>query len=124
MAKYQKKLKPRKRAIFLALGSILVIVVVTFSIGRYWIEIIEKYQEKQELENELLALKEKEDAIVIYELDYVKIAQYLRWMFNIHPKDEHAKGRATKEAIIDEERWNIEAEKKKKKDNDISKSFP
>ena len=81
MAKYQKKLKPRKRAIFLALGSIFVIVVVTFSIGRYWVEIIEKYQEKQELENELLALKEKEeelkvDANKLQNPDYV--ARYAR----------------------------------------------
>lgn len=65
MSKYKKKLKPRKRAIFLALGSFAIIVAVTFSIGRYWIEILEKYQEKQDLEQELLALKEKEEELQV-----------------------------------------------------------
>ena len=81
MAKYKKKLKPRKRAIFLALGSVATIVVVTFSIGKYWVEIFEKYQEKQELELELTALKEKEeelqvDANKLQNPDYV--ARYAR----------------------------------------------
>ena len=65
MSKYKKKLKPRKRAIFLALGSFAIIVAVTFSIGKYWVEILEKYQEKQDLEKELLALKEKEEELQV-----------------------------------------------------------
>ena len=81
MAKYKKKLRPRKRAIVLAFGSILTIVVVTFSIGKYWVEIFEKYQEKQELELELTALREKEeelevDAKKLQNPDYV--ARYAR----------------------------------------------
>jgi len=81
LTKYKKKVRPRKRAIFLALGSIAVIVMVTFSIGRYWVEIFEKYQEKQELEQELTALKEKEeelqvDANKLQNPDY--IARYAR----------------------------------------------
>ncbi len=65
MSKIKKKLKPRKRAIFLALSSFAIIVAVTFSIGKYWIEILEKYQEKQDLEKELLALKEKEEELQV-----------------------------------------------------------
>ena len=81
MAKVKKKLRPRKRAIFFALGSVFVIVAVTFSIGKYWVEIFEKYQEKQELELELTALKEKEeqlqvDAKKLQNPDYV--ARYAR----------------------------------------------
>ena len=81
MAKYQKKVRPRKRAIMLALGSIVVIIAVTFSVGKYWVEIFEKYQEKQELEKELTALKEKEeelqvDANKLQNPDYV--ARYAR----------------------------------------------
>ena len=81
MAKYKKKLKPKKRAVFLALGSFVVIIAVTFSIGKYWVEIFEKYQEKQELEMELTALKEKEeelqvDANKLQNPDYV--ARYAR----------------------------------------------
>lgn len=81
MAKYKKTIKLRKRAIFFALSSFLVIIAVTFSIGRYWVEILEKYQEKQELEEELTALKEKEeelqvDANKLQNPDYV--ARYAR----------------------------------------------
>ena len=81
MAKYKKKLKPKKRAVFLVLSSFVVIIAVTFSIGKYWVEIFEKYQEKQELEMELTALKEKEeelqvDANKLQNPDYV--ARYAR----------------------------------------------
>ena len=65
MAKYQKRLKLRKRSIFLALMSIMIIVFMTFSIGKYWVEIYDKYQEKRELEKELKALKEKEEALQV-----------------------------------------------------------
>ena len=64
-----------------------------------------------------------DDAITIYELDYIKIVEYLRHIFNIHPKVEHAKNKATKEAIIDEERMNLEFEKGKNKGKDFNKSF-
>ena len=81
MTKYKKRLRPRKSAILLGFGSIVTIVVMTFSIGKYWISIFDKYQEKQELENELLALKEKEeelqvDANKLQNPDY--IARYAR----------------------------------------------
>ena len=59
VAKYKKKLKPRSSAIILGLGSIVTIVLMTFTIGKYWVEIFDKYQEKQELEEELTYLKEK-----------------------------------------------------------------
>jgi len=35
-------------------------------------------------------------------------------MFNIHPKVEKAKGRATKEAIIEEDRMNLAMRQKEK----------
>ena len=89
MTKYKKRLRPRKSAIFLGLGSIVIIVVMTFSIGRYWIAIFDKYQEKQELENELLALREKEeelqvDANRLQNPDY--IARYAREKY-LYSKD-------------------------------------
>lgn len=89
LSKYKKKIKPRKRAIFLMLSSIAIIVGVTFSIGKYWVEILEKYQEKQELELELTALKEKEeelqvDAKKLQNPDY--IARYAREKY-LYSKD-------------------------------------
>ena len=65
MAKYRKKIKPRKRAFLAVFVSCFIIVAVTFSIGKYWVEILEKYQEKQDLEKELLALKEKEEELQV-----------------------------------------------------------
>lgn len=41
--------------------------------------------------------------VYIDEFVYTKISQYLRVMFNQHPKIEKAKGKATKQAMIDEE---------------------
>lgn len=63
------------------------------------------------------------DLITIYETDYIKLVEYLRYMFNIHPKTEKAKGRATKEFMIEEERMNLNVEKSKKKDGGVRKSF-
>lgn len=51
---------------------------------------------------------------VVTEKDYRYIAEYLRIMFNQRPKVEKAKGKATKEAIIDEERMNLQTKLSKK----------
>ena len=53
------------------------------------------------------------DVPVIDEETYHVIAEYIRTMLNQHPKTERAKGRATKEAIIEEDRMNLEFAKKK-----------
>ena len=65
MAKYRKKVRLRKRSILLGLTSIFIIVFMTFYIGKYWVEIYDKYQEKRELEKELNSLKEKEDELQV-----------------------------------------------------------
>ncbi len=89
MAKYKKRLRPKKKTILLGFGSIFIIVVMTFSIGKYWVEIFDKYQEKSELEKELTALKEKEeelqvDANRLQNPDY--IARYAREKY-LYSKD-------------------------------------
>ncbi len=81
MAKNNTKMKARRRMLFLGLTSIAIIFVMTFTIGRYWIEIFDKYQEKKMLEEELLSLKEKAeelrvDANKLQNPDYV--ARYAR----------------------------------------------
>ena len=85
----KNKVKKRRRIVFLGLGSILVIIVMCFTVGRYWIEIFDKYREKKELENELIALKEKEeelkvDANKLQNPDY--IARYAREKY-LYSKD-------------------------------------
>jgi cell division protein DivIC len=81
MAKSSSMKKKRRRMLFLGLTSIAIIFVMTFTIGKYWVEIFEKYQEKKELDKELTLLKEKEetlkvDAKKLQNPDY--IARYAR----------------------------------------------
>lgn len=81
MAKKKSKIKKKRRMLFLGLTSIFIIVAMTFTIGKYWVEIYEKYQEKKNLEKELVSLKEKEeelkvDADKLQDPDY--IARYAR----------------------------------------------
>lgn len=90
MAKKGTKVKKsRRRIVFLGIGSMIVIVATTFTIGRYWIEIYDKYQEKKNLENKLVLLKEKEaelklDADKLQNPDY--IARYAREKY-LYSKD-------------------------------------
>ncbi len=58
---------------------------------------------------------------LINEEIYTDIANYLRTMFNIFPKVEKAKGQATKEWIIEEDRMNLNA---KQDDSSSSTFFP
>lgn len=89
MAKTKTKAKSRRRMLFLGLTSIIVIVATTFTIGKYWIEIYDKYQEKNRLEKELVSLKNKEkklkvDANILQDPDY--IARYAREKY-LYSKD-------------------------------------
>ena len=74
------------------------------------------YNKKMENSDEkIITLYSEEQNIEISEHTYRCIAEYLRLMFNSYPKIEKAKGKATKEAIIDEDRMNLELELKKNK---------
>lgn len=64
-----------------------------------------------------------EDAIIIDEIVYKKIIKYLCVMFDLHFKVEHAKNKATKEAMIWEDEMNLNAEKNKNHKSDYTKSF-
>ena len=62
---------------------------MTFTIGKYWIEIFDKYKEKKSLDEELTSLKEKEeelkvDANKLQNPDYV--ARYAREKY-LYSKD-------------------------------------
>ena len=43
--------KMRTRLLFFGVGSFVIIFVMTFTIGKYWLEIFEKYHEKKDLDN-------------------------------------------------------------------------
>ncbi len=87
MAKKTKK--ARRRFFFLGIGSIVIIVGTTLSIGKYWVDIFDKYHEKNELNKELENLREKEeqlkvDADRLQNPDYV--ARYAREKY-LYSKD-------------------------------------
>lgn len=81
MAKKKKSKKKLKRMLFLGVSSIAIIIGTTYTIGKYWVEIYDKYQEKKELKKKLVTLKEKEDELKVdasklQDPDY--IARYAR----------------------------------------------
>lgn len=61
--------------------------------------------------------------IIITEQTYQILSKYIRTMLNTFPKVEKAKGRITKESIIEEDRMNLEIAKKKG-DNYTSSLLP
>lgn len=69
-----------------------------------------------------LVLYDPEQDLTIDEYTYMHIREYIRLAFNQNPKVEKAKGKATKEAIIDEERMNLVIAQRKEKKN-VGKSI-
>ena len=77
----QSKKKLKRRMMILGVSSLIIIVTVSVTIGKYWVTIFEKYKEKKQLEAELVSLKEKEkelqlDAKKLQDSEY--IARYAR----------------------------------------------
>ena len=60
MAKKKKVKKKAKRIMTFGLFSVLLIIVVIFTLLSVFVEIINTYEEKQDLENKLVALEKKE----------------------------------------------------------------
>ncbi len=73
--------KAKRRIFLLGSFSICIIVFTTVTIGRYWVDIYDKYQESKDLSVQLKSLKKKEavlkvDANKMQDPDY--IARYAR----------------------------------------------
>ena len=71
-----------------------------------------------------VTLYDPEDDIELSEKEYTLISSYLKAAFNIYPKVEKAKGKITKQSIIEEERMNLEARKRKGEDKQTSTLLP
>ena len=92
MAQRKKSLKTKKmqrRMLLFGVSSFIIIIATTFTIGRYWVEIYDKYQENKYLETKLVDLKDKElelrlDAERLQDPDY--IARYAREKY-LYSKD-------------------------------------
>ena len=91
MSKKKKTIKSIKRIFLLGITSVTIIIGTTYTIGKYWIEIFDKYQEKKELKTKLSNLKEKEaalqvDANKLQDPDY--IARYAREKYSYSKEGE------------------------------------
>lgn len=77
-------------------------------------------------ENGEVLIRNLDKIPIIDELIYLKITKYLSLLFNIHLKNEFAKNKATKEAMIweDEEKIKMQIQKDKKKENESSFLLP
>lgn len=87
--KKHSKTKRNRRMLLLGFGSLAIIIVMTLTIGKYWVEIIDKYKEKKVLEERLVKLQEEEkalklDASKLQDPDYV--ARYAREKY-LYSKD-------------------------------------
>ena len=84
----------------------------------------EKNEDGEMVDVQKVTLYSPEQDIEISEQDYTLISQYLKAAFNIYPKVEKAKGRITKESIIEEERMNLIAKERKGEDISTSSLLP
>jgi len=66
MGRQQKqKKKFRARMLLFVPLCLCLVVILVITIGRYWVAIISKYQEKDALANQLVSLKEKEAQLTV-----------------------------------------------------------
>lgn len=84
----------------------------------------EKNEDGEMVDVQKITLYNPEQDIEIAEQDYTLISQYLKAAFNIYPKVEKAKGRITKESIIEEERMNLMVKESKGEDTPTSSLLP
>ena len=84
----------------------------------------EKDENGENVEKKEMTLFNPKTNIEISEKDYTLISDYLKAAFNIYPKVEKAKGRITKESIIEEERMNLAIRERKGENEPTSSLLP
>ena len=77
-------------------------------------ELIQARKNVDDPEYNHLALFNKDKNMIIYDDEYMEIAEFIRAMMNVHPKVEKAKGKTTKQWILQEDRMKAEQDDKKK----------
>lgn len=65
MASKKSKAKTRCRLCLFMPVCLVILITIFAAVGSYWVKIASKYQEKQELANEIVALKEKEEELKV-----------------------------------------------------------
>ena len=76
MASKTKKNKFKYRLFFIIPACLCLLFAIFMYVGSYWVQIAEKYQEKQELESQILSLKEKEEALKV-DVDKLQDPEYI-----------------------------------------------
>lgn len=66
-----------------------------------------------------LALYSEFQDILLFENEYLEIAEYIRTMMNVHPKVEKAKGKTTKHWILQEDKMKAAQDKDKESDSTL-----
>lgn len=94
------------------------------SFGLFNKTVQEKNEDGVMIDVQKVTLYSPEQDIEISEQDYTLISQYLKAAFNIYPKVEKAKGRITKESIIEEERMNLMVKESKGENTPTSSLLP
>ena len=65
MARKKKANKAKRRLVVIVPLCLIILGAIFVAIGSYWVKIVSKYQEKKQLENEIVALKEKEEQLKV-----------------------------------------------------------
>ena len=65
MARKKKANKAKRRLVVIVPICLIVLGTIFVAIGSYWVKIVSKYQEKKQLENDIVALKEKEEQLKV-----------------------------------------------------------
>ena len=76
MATKRKNKKAKIRVILFLPICLILLGAIFVTIGSYWVKIFEKYQEKNILEQEIVALKEKEEQLKV-EVDRLEDPDYV-----------------------------------------------
>ena len=76
-------------------------------------ELIQARKNVDDPEYNHLALFNQDKNMIIYDDEYMEIAEFIRTMMNVHPKVEKAKGKTTKQWILQEDRMKAEQDDKK-----------
>ena len=82
-------------------------------------ELIQARKNVDDPEYNHLALFNKNKNTIIYDDEYMEVAEYIREMMNIHPKVEKAKGKTTKHWILQEDRIKTQQEKGKRNESTL-----
>lgn len=82
-------------------------------------ELIQARKNVDDPEYNHLALFNQDKNMIIYDDEYMEIAEFIRTMMNVHPKVEKAKGKTTKHWILQEDRIKTQQEKGKKNESTL-----